>query len=116
MTKKRREHSAEFKREAVSLVVDQGYSMAEAGRSLGVSGAMIGRWWRELEAVQSGERSPGGKLSPEQQRIKELEAENRRLRMEKEILKRPRRSSCRKNHEVSIYRYAQERLAHPSHV
>ena len=44
MKKQRRTHSREFKQEAVALVTDHGYSCAEAGRSLGVGGALIGRW------------------------------------------------------------------------
>jgi transposase-like protein len=38
MKKERRIFSAEFKQEAVALVVEQGYSCAAAGRSLGVRG------------------------------------------------------------------------------
>ena len=79
--------SEEFKREAVSLVVDQGYSFAEAGRSLGIRGNLVGRWKRELERGES-EFQGHGKLPVDQQRIKELEAENRRLKMEKDILKK----------------------------
>jgi transposase len=37
MGRTRRHHSPEFKREAVALVVEHGYSCAAAGRSLGVS-------------------------------------------------------------------------------
>jgi transposase len=87
MKKQRKNHSQEFKREAVGLVVDHGYSCAAAGRSLGVNGNLVGRWKRELEdsALQA---FPGkGKRTVEQQRIHELETENRRLRMEKDILK-----------------------------
>ncbi len=88
MKKERRTFSPEFKQEAVALVVDHGYSYAEAGRSLGVRGNLIGRWKRELEDDAS-EAFPGkGKRTAEQQRIHELETENRRLRMEKEILKK----------------------------
>ncbi len=88
MKKRRQKFSAEFKREAVSLVVDQGYSFAEAGRSLGIRGNLIGRWKQQLEADE-GDAFPGnGKLTPEQQRIKDLEREVRRLRMEKDILKK----------------------------
>ena len=88
MNRQRRTHSQEFKREAVAWVVEHGYSCAEAGRSLGVNGTLIGRWRRELE--DSGpEAFPGkGKRTVEQQRIDRLEAENRQLRMEKEILKK----------------------------
>ena len=88
MKKQRRKHSSEFKQEAVALVVDHGYSMAAAGRSLGVNGALIGRWKQEFEHHSAGAFPGQGKRSAEQQRIHELEAENRRLRMEKEILKK----------------------------
>ena len=88
MKRQRRTHSREFKQEAVSLVVEQGYSCAEAGRSLGVNGALIGRWKRQL-AGDTTKAFPGkGRRAAEQQRVNELETENRRLRMEKEILKK----------------------------
>ncbi len=88
MKKQRRTHNREFKKEAVVLVVEHGYSYAEAGRSLGVHGALISRWRRQL-AEDAAEAFPGkDKRSAEQQRIHELEKENRRLRMEKEILKK----------------------------
>lgn len=88
MKRQRRYHSSEFKQEAVALVTEQGYSCAAAGRSLGVNGALIGRWKEEWEAHQT-EAFPGkGKRPAEQQRIHELESENRRLRMERDILKK----------------------------
>jgi transposase len=88
MKQSRRHHSPEFKREAVALVVEQGYSCAAAGRSLGVSGTLIGRWKGELEAHKV-EAFPGnGHRTAEQQQIHALEVENRRLRMEREILKK----------------------------
>ncbi len=88
MKRTRRHHSREFKQEAVALVVEHGYSCAAAGRSLGVNGALIGRWRDELEDLAA-EAFPGkGKRTTEQQRIHELESENQRLRMEREILKK----------------------------
>jgi transposase len=88
MKKQRREHTKEFKREAVGLVVEHGYSFAAAGRSLGVNGGMIGRWKQELEDDGAGAFPGKGKRTAEQQRIHDLETENRQLRMEKEILKK----------------------------
>ena len=88
MKKERRTFSAEFKQEAVALVVEHGYSYAAAGRSLGVNGHLISRWRRQLEEDASGAFPGKGKRTAEQQRIHELETENRRLRMEKEILKK----------------------------
>ena len=88
MKKERRTFSREFKQEAVALVLDHGYSYAAAGRSLGINGNLVSRWKRQLEDEAS-EAFPGkGKRTAEQQRIHELETENRRLRMEKEILKK----------------------------
>ena len=49
MKRQRRTHNREFKQEAVALVVEHGYSYAEAGRNLGVSGALTGYWKRQLE-------------------------------------------------------------------
>jgi transposase len=88
MKRTRRHHRREFQQEAVALVVEHGYSCAAAGRSLGVSGALIGRWRDELETHKA-EAFPGqGKRPTGQQRIQELESENRRLRMERAILKK----------------------------
>ncbi len=88
MNKERRTFSREFKQEAVALVVEHGYSYAAAGRSLGIRGNLIGRWKGQLEDSAS-EAFPGkGKRTEDQQRIHDLETENRRLRMEKEILKK----------------------------
>ena len=84
----RKKYSKEFKREAVGLVVDQGYSKAEASRSLGINPDLIRRWQREFEADGSHAFPGQGKLTPDQQRIRDLENENQRLRMEKDILKK----------------------------
>ena len=40
----RKKYSKEFKLDAVSLVLDQGYNRAEAARSLGLNSNMLGRW------------------------------------------------------------------------
>ena len=88
MTNQRRTFSQEFKQEAVALVLEHGYSYAAAGRSLGIKGNLVGRWRRQLEDDASQVFPGNGKRTAEQQRIHDLETENRRLRMEKEILKK----------------------------
>ena len=88
MRRQRRTFSKEFKREAVALVTEHGYSYAEAGRSLDIDAKLVGRWRRELEAAE-GEAFPGkGRLPPQQQRIRDLENQVKRLQMEKDILKK----------------------------
>lgn len=88
MVKKRNQYTTEFKQDAVGLVTEHGYSYAEAGRSLGVNPNMISRWKRE-QAAEGADAFPGnGRMTPEQQRIRELEKQNRRLQMERDILKK----------------------------
>ncbi|GEN29762.1 transposase [Halovibrio variabilis] len=87
MTTKKK-YSKEFKLDAISLVLEQGYSRAEAARSLGINANMIGRWIKE-QATDDGQAFRGnGNLTSEQAEIRRLREENRRLKMEKDILKK----------------------------
>lgn len=84
----KREFSKEFKRGAISLVLEQGYSRVEAARSLGLHSALLSRWVREYQ-TDAGDAFRGkGKLRPEQEELRQLREENKRLKMEKEILKK----------------------------
>lgn len=83
MTKQRRTFSPEFKQQAVSLVLDQGYSPLEASRSVGIGDAVLRRWVHQLQMERQGKA-----ITPEQQRIQELEARVERLEREKSILKK----------------------------
>ncbi len=83
-TRKRREYTEDFKRDAVALVTEQGYKVSEAARSLGIGDGLIRRWKREFEEEASG-ASLG---TDEREELKRLRKENRLLRMEKEILKK----------------------------
>ncbi len=74
MTKQRRSFSAEFKREAAGLVLDQGYSHIEACRSLGVVESALRRWVNQLQQERNGVTPQSKALTPEQQKIQELEA------------------------------------------
>lgn len=89
MTKKtRRSFSPEFKHDTASLVLDQGYSCAEAGRAVGVHDNTVRKWVNQLEAERGGSTPSSKALTPEQQRIQELEARVNRLEREKAILKK----------------------------
>jgi len=85
---KRKRYSKEFKLDAISLVVDQGYTRIEAARSLDVNAHMLGRWIKEHKADDDGHAFRGnGKLSSEQEEIRRLKQENRHLKLERQILK-----------------------------
>ncbi|WP_254875428.1 IS3-like element IS222 family transposase, partial [Pseudomonas aeruginosa] len=91
-SKQRRTFSAEFKREAAALVLDQGYSHIDACRSLGVVDSALRRWVKQLEAERQGVTPKSKALTPEQQKIQELEARINRLEREKAIFKKGYRS------------------------
>ena len=88
MARQRRSFSTEFKREAASLVLDQGYSMAEASRSLDVGETALRRWVDQLKVERGGVTPKTKALTAEQQRIQELERQVNRLEREKSILKK----------------------------
>ena len=85
--KRRRKHSREFKEEAVKLVTEQGYQISEAARNLGIHPSVLGRWKRELEANEGDDATPDG-LVAMQSELNRLRKENKRLQMEREILKK----------------------------
>ncbi len=87
MKKKRKKYTQEFKEEAVKLITEQGYQITEAGRNLGVNVNLLGRWKREIEGGR--EDGPGLKGgSAIQAELSRLRKENKRLKMEREILKK----------------------------
>jgi transposase len=88
MSRQRRTFSTEFKREAAILVLDQGYTVVEACQSLGVVESALRRWIKQLQDERSGVTPQGKALTPEQQKIQELEARINRLEREKAILKK----------------------------
>jgi len=81
----RRRFSREFKLSAVKLVNEQGYSIPDAAKSLGIDAANVRGWLEKFagdaEAAPSGE----GALKAE---LRRLRKENARLLMEREILKK----------------------------
>jgi len=80
----RRKFSQEFKEEAVRLITEQGYKVSEAARSLGIRSNMLGRWKREFEDEANGSRL----TLDERVELKKLREENRKLKIEREILKK----------------------------
>jgi transposase-like protein len=86
MPEHRRRFSAQFKAEAVQMVLETGKPIAEVARDLGIHDGTLGNWvntWRR----EHPEPEPG--ITPvERARVKEMEDEIRRLRMENEFLKK----------------------------
>ena len=86
MSEHRRRFSPQFKAEAVQMVIETGKPIAEVARDLGIHDGTLGNW---VNAWRREHPEPEKALSPvERARVKELEDENRRLRMENEFLKK----------------------------
>jgi len=80
-----RKHSREFKISAVKLVYEQGYSFGKAAKSLGVDASSI-RGWAKIFAAETGVSPSGdGAVAAEMRRLR---AENARLTIERDILKK----------------------------
>ena len=82
--RKNKSYTKEFKEEAVALINDQGYSVAQAASAVGIRTNQLYRWKQEQEALKSGIM-----LSVDDKaELNRLRKENKQLRMEKEILKK----------------------------
>ena len=88
MSKQSRTFSPEFKQQTACLVLDQGYSHTEASRSVGIGESVLRRWVQQLQLERQGITSQSKAMTPDQQRIQELEARIERLEREKSILKK----------------------------
>jgi transposase len=82
----RRKFTPEFKAEAVELLINSGKSVSEIARDLGISDGTLGNWVKASK--KRGEVKEKPLEIDERARLKELEEENRRLKMEREILKK----------------------------
>ena len=87
-SQKRRQYTAEFKREAIRLITEHGYGVTEAARNLGIHAQMLGRWKRQAEQHTNGSSGGNGQMSAAHEELLRLRKENQRLRMEREILKK----------------------------
>jgi transposase len=89
----KRTFNAEFRREAIRLVQEAGVGVTEAARRLQISPKTLGNWVYARRA-SAASYTPASSLrrktpvSELQMRVSQLEAENARLKMEREILKK----------------------------
>ena len=84
----RRKHSREFKLEAVRLATQLGASVKDTADNLGINANMLRTWIGQL-SVDGKQAFPGnGRLKPDDEEIRKLRLENKRLREERDILKK----------------------------
>lgn len=88
MKKQRRTIDPNFKLEVVRMVKEQGLSVRHVSQSVDVGETAIRRWVNQVQAERSGQPGIGNPLTHEQQRIRQLENENRLLRSDVDVLKK----------------------------
>ena len=81
----RRSFTPEFKADAVAMVLDEGDTIAAVARRLGIGETNLGNWVRQAR-TDRGERE--GLTTSEREELAELRREVKRLRMERDLLKR----------------------------
>ena len=85
---KKRNFSAEFKRESAQLVLDQNYTVAAAASAMDVGPSTMTRWVKQLRDERQGKISKASPVTPEQIEIRELKKKLQRIEMENDILKK----------------------------
>jgi len=82
----RKSYSAEYKQEAVRLVEEQGISLAQAARDLGINQNLLCMWRKQ--SLAQGKKAFPGHGNPTEAELSKLRKENELLRREREILKK----------------------------
>jgi transposase len=102
-----RTHTDEFRRNAISMVEDQDYTVTQAARELGINQNLL-RTWRK----KYGKSAAVSEISEsEQNELDRLRKEIRQLRMERAILKNATAFLRTKRTEISVHRTAPRRMA-----
>ena len=88
MSQSRRTFDASFKLKIVQMIRDQGLSVGQVCRDMKIGETAVRRWVAQFDAEQLGQAGIGKPLTAEQQRIRQLESENRQLRQDNDLLKK----------------------------
>jgi transposase len=88
MPRKRSTYTAEFKLQAVRMITDQKLAVAEVARRLDVGDNLL-RTWKKAYEERGNDAFPGhGHPTPADDELRQLRAENARLRAERDLLKK----------------------------
>jgi transposase len=88
MNQTRRTFDASFKLQVVQMIRNQGIGVSQVCRDMNLGETAVRRWVAQFDADQLGQNGIGKPLTAEQQRIRQLEGENRQLRMDNDLLKK----------------------------
>ena len=88
MSRSRRKFDASFKLQVVKMTQDQGLTVAQVCKDMELGESAVRRWLKQVRNEQSGQAGVGKPLPSEQQRIRQLEGENRQLKQDVDLLKK----------------------------
>jgi transposase len=88
MKQERRSFDAAYKLQVVKMIQEQGLTVTQVRQELKLGETAVRRWLKQVQSEQSGQPGIGKPLTPDQQRIRQLEQENRQLRSDNELLKK----------------------------
>ena len=88
MPRQRKTFDTSLKLEVVRMIKEQGLSVQNVSESMSIGATAIRRWLTQYGEEQNGQPGIGKPLTTEQQRIRQLELENRQLRQDVDILKK----------------------------
>ena len=86
MARQKRTYSQEYRDEAVKMVIETSRPIAVVARELGLLDGTLGNWVNAYRKSHPVEEQP--LAMPDRARLKELERENRELRLQNEFLKK----------------------------
>ena len=88
MARQRKTFDTSLKLEVVRMIKEQGLSVQNVSETMSIGPTAIRRWVAHYGAEQNGQPGIGKTLTAEQQRIRQLEQENKQLKGDVEILKK----------------------------
>ena len=98
---KKPHYPVEFKQEAASLVLDEGYTQIAACEAMGVGKSAMARWVKQLRQERNGQTPEKARaLTAEHREIQALQERIRRLEREKTILKKATALLMSETHSV----------------
>ena len=109
---RRRKYSREFKVQAVQMVTNQGLSVFEVARDLGIHSTLRQKWKKQFSELADQAFPGNGRLPAEQEELRQLRTEVRKLRMERDIKKKRRPSLPGKANELCLHPATSSSLAH----
>jgi transposase len=88
MSRERKTYDREFKLSAVKMITEGGMKLSEVSRDLGVNENSLHKWKKDYLSDQQ-QAFPGkGRMKPEEEELRRLEKELKRVKLENEILKK----------------------------